>query len=613
MKYGVIALLLTVAAGPSIIEYSDGFLYAGLLVIINDADNIGFYSITFSKMLIAPQYYVHWLDFNVYHNSNVNFFLKIIYEDDIMYIDQYGNVLLEALKDDMAGIVQPIEYKRIDDIVYVSVLLPGATKYYRYEEDLTLKEIEGFPMPGFGEGEILGRDRAPLDIYGLAGYSLDYNIMTQTAYVYDPSDKNIARFMVDFGYYDFTIFISNHIILQKTEVLAADATEYDFIAMGNKILMKTSYIDVLTGEQYDIDYPYYIDGYVEVYDKNKHYTVAEMELLPITEAKTLGPKEIYLVDKHLNVVTNLHGVNITNFLKVEGGYYEVFKHTLYDEELNYVTSLSGYYPFLLGDNKHIVIIVNGLCGVIDTRGRIIFEPRYDNISIRTLDGKILATKGASMYRLDLVTKEVVEIENVINYYSDYGIALVATDESYALVDARGVILTYTFDASHTNYTAHIHQVPRIPYRDNQKTLIFRVRANDGADEIDSFTVFSNETIPPLKSTTLGTESTAVVRDGLTIDKAILLQVGETKIHHNGADIYTHAIFKPEADGTYKLEVPHYQLLKLYELDDDETNMVEIALGYQNLSWALTANQKYIYQFAPGPGGISYYKATFNLV
>ncbi len=475
----------------------------GIIFVRDDQDMIGVYSTTFQKMLVAPQFYVDWLSFSIIEKTFLPFYIHLNYEDNLLFVDPYGNMLYDGILEDITLGYNTVETEMVNEILYVTVETASIFKIYEYQKDLTIREVDRVPGND-NPGDIYGQQRADLSEYGLEGYTVGYLSQYSMFYIYDESGRHVANFSFDFNLFDVYLIVSNHIIYQRRYELPPDATSYDvFDSDANKkIHLQTGYIDLLTGENHELDYPYLIDNHEELVDENKHITLSYITVKPITTGKTLGPAKRIIVDKDLKEIADFKGTPLTRFVKVEGGYYNLSSRSLFDEDLNLVTDLAWSAPYLLSDFKHIVIVNNGNYGIIDTRGRIVFRTEYTSIINRVVNGKLIAMRDSTYYRLDLNAKTETKIDDVTYINYSLGIYSVHGLESYVLGDQEGVFFTIKHKSTQSNFSAGIYMQPKVLYHETEVVLLKR-SVTEAGKEIKMFTTTSTEPLPVLKTQTIG--------------------------------------------------------------------------------------------------------------
>ena len=65
----------------------------GLVVVKNDVDRIGFYSVLHGDYLIAPRFEKGWVSYTVTDTNYVGFILSVKYNDEYLTYDGFGNEL----------------------------------------------------------------------------------------------------------------------------------------------------------------------------------------------------------------------------------------------------------------------------------------------------------------------------------------------------------------------------------------------------------------------------------------------------------------------------------------------------------------------------------------
>ncbi len=590
--------------------YNESFSSYGILILENKFEAIGVYSLTFQKFLLAPIYHKNRATITLQNQPYINGVLTINYEDNRIFLDTYGNILYDGPIADLA--LSPLSIEYAGGSIYAVVNTLDSTIIHEYLDDLTTIVVPAMKTePEFKPGELFTTMREPLDEFGHPDYELVLSNSQNIVYTFDKKNNNmVASFAFDPMEYSFLSFVSNHIVTQRKILLSSDATVYDYVKAGDKFALFTGYIDVLTGETVNVDFPYIFDEVQPILDKDGHFTLLESSLIPITKAKTLDLGRRVILDKQLKEVVDLKGMTVTNFVAVQGGYFNTNNGTLFDENLNFIADLSLFSPTLMRDKKHIRVNYYGRSGIIKTNGRILFDFEFDYLSINIYDSKMFGAINNEYYVLNLATGEKTKIEGPASLF--YGEVVHVRDlvnKKYTIYNPLGVVYSEEIDEAANTYTPTLNIVRT---HSDKEAILITTKTEVGGVVIARYTMLASDPLPNLKSTTIGTEVNAPIPMGASVSDAFILKLGDNKVHQpNNGYGTVYFKFTPEEDGSYTLMTPLSVVIQLHSADENFENLVLVSSGFGSLTYSTyDASTNYVLTIAGG--GLKYYLAHFAM-
>ena len=561
---------------------SSNYASRGLLIVRNEYNRVGFYSLLHNKFLIERMYDEKVLDYTVIANDSVNaigYVLVITYDDEKAWLDAFGNVLFLVTKDEKINEYNVyISSTVINKRAYATVSVNHATKgnsktIYEYQDDGTLEDVPALPAQKnenkntspFDKGsQYVDIEKYDLKEFGLGGYYISRKGSLYT--VFKTDNSVVSTFVIPAG--AVMTLAGSHIIYQVSYALDEYATNYTYYSGNNKYEMHSYRVDLMSGEKEELNLGYVISGTVGPYmDKDGSYKYALIGKRTITSAKALTGNELALVDGTGLIVSNLNGYSPENFVKVGTNYYNTVTQILYDASLKEISYLGGMNPKLIKDYKCFKGQLKGLYGLVDYTGKVIVAFDYDGLyTDNEVEGFIFGIKAGHLYRINMADGTETDLGN--HYYTlDNYLYIVQDDEgAYSFEFAKAKlgekVATLSYD----------RQIGSALSNDFLKYLFFKfvdqrsveeeVEGEDGqletADVIHSYSryvaVSVNEIANYENFETLGEQVEEKEVLGETKKDAQTLKLGNNKMYFTSNDHSSNFFkFTPTETGYYTLE------------------------------------------------------------
>lgn len=558
------------------------YLNLGLVVVANEYDQVGFYSLQYQTYLVAPQYQLQWI-----HNSNfvstndvddIGFVINIYYEDVWVSYDSFGNKIFE-------GTTEPtFTTTFVNDKVYLKVFdEENATiKYYVYNEAAALEPVDMIPTQddsdaedsefedNLGFGDLFIGERLELDKFGLDGHYLlssDNSIFT----IFNASNTKVITFTLPENVSAFGI-VGKNIIYQQTTVLPDEAEMYSLILQGKKYSNSVYLISVETGEITPVETEYLLLGNIIPYLNDQgQYLYGIASIGKIDDNKCVSDYHTYIIDETATLIQSLTGYKPLSFVKIGRNYYNYVTNIIYDSNLNEIAYIGDMNPQLIPEENMFIGTMKDEKGVnyygaIDFNGKVIIPFEYvglnysNNLDFDVVDNWLIARKkdkdnNTLYYRVNISDGSRLFIgKNIEKLYN--GLYLVKNTNNYELVNVKGTLYTYTFDENSINVSVGKHlstnNVNELAYIYLTVTENYFEEAEDEIEykkNIEYSTFVINEAGNASSFTTIGTEVTTENELGQDINEAIDLSLGENALHFTGDNVHKFE-YTANEDGIY---------------------------------------------------------------
>lgn len=260
--------------------------------------------------------------------------------------------------------------------------------------------------------------------YGLDGY---YAIGIQpTLYIYNDKDELVNKITIVEGG-DYGVGLDGKIIVQKTYLTDKESKDYDLIMRGEKYILVSKSIDLLTGKVKELELDYLIgeaDPYMDK-DGNAKYAVATIR--KIIEKYPVDSQMNVLIDSNGKIVSELGGIYPKELIKLEDNFYYYPRGKyFFNEKLEPLFALKGE-PYIYKEESKIIFNDNGKYGAIDYQGNVVIPFDYSLISPYFSNNKTYAVYN--------------DMKKYIIDFNGYKSSL--PDNSTMVLP--GLIYTYTYD------------------------------------------------------------------------------------------------------------------------------------------------------------------------
>lgn len=529
---------------------------AGIIVVKNSRDNIGFYSTLSQKYIIAPKYYLPWIrTMSVSANAYTGSIIKILYDNSYLIFDGIGNVIYQGEYD------YDVSLSLINDSVYLELnSFYRDSVYFKYNNEMNLLySVPSLPDPtlpadeetsfSFGDNYL---DERLLDLtdFDHAGYHLAFS--NRSFVTFNTDNEQVASFSVPLDTSAIGL-VGNYVVYQTVYGLTEDAQDYSFSRDGKKYGLESYRVEYLTGKKEELKLGYVFEGIIlPFYDAQKVYKYGAASLNVINQFRTLTAKETYLVSEDGVLHDNISARPISGYIRLsETRYFNTATKFIYDasfKEISYLGSIENLQ--IMAKDGLIKGTIDGMHGAVDFNGIVKIPFNFSQILSGVVNSSILVMKdymdvyrfsisaGTSTYlgmyqqQLDahlfvvknqdtiLFVSENTNYEsvNVGNYYS-YSFSYYShdfIDSGYGYITIR---LSYSTIAS-TAYT---------------KYYTFAKKA------------FTQKVISSV-------ENTSLKMDGSTSDKAVQVEIGSaTRLHRSYTNTSLWITFTTLYEGYYHFD------------------------------------------------------------
>ena len=435
-------------------------------VFINVAgQNVGAMSLYNGKMIVPinNNYYLSNLSASYYYEYIPSNYIMAENKNDglITLYDAYGHLVLSGRKYvDINISMTKEEEKDSDDKVIAKYVIENVT--YQYYDELGAiisgsKKIRTNIETRVREDDYQGNTndyeknigtKMDLDKFGLKGY---YAIRSNSnLYVYNSDDELVNRLIID-SYSNFfgssAIYGANgKLIIQKAYLRDFFAEEYDIIIDAMKYKFSSKTVDILTGEEKEIDLDYIITGLETFYDENNKPSYGLAKIRKIEEENVNTFESNVILSDDLEIIYELGDVDISSFKKLKDGmYYDTSTRRIFNSKLEPVLKLNSNDTILF--KEELIIAYNNKYnryGIIDYSGNIVVPFEYNSIDPIFIDGKVYAKDLNNKGKIINTKGEVTDLPKD-TYYISAGLLLV-TEIDNTETFSQGKIIDYSLNA-----------------------------------------------------------------------------------------------------------------------------------------------------------------------
>lgn len=566
----------------------------GVIVVKNSANRVGFYSLFYQKYLIAPQYTQEWLSYSVVPSQYVGHFIKLTYKGETQIYDSLGNLVCQSTKSEN---LVSVRTESVNGEIYVIVKEDEYSEGIKrkYKLDGTLETVYYIPEPnvsetpkdegtndsGLGFGDLyVSQEKIDLKDYGLKGkYLLKSNSM-HTVFS-SAGDKKIATFVVPAEDY---VIIGDKILYQKTQVVGQDSEDYTYEMGENKVLVNTYVVDILTGETKEVKTDKVFGRIVEYKDKKGEYKYGLANIYEIDNKNLVSLPKSVLIDSEGNVLEEVTGYEIEDFIKIGNNYYNETTKIIYNAQMKELAYIGYINP--VHNTKYQMFIgeENGKLGAVGYNGKILIPFVYDSLDPLETEGKIdfkdnciIAKKGNEYFVYNKSNGVEMNLgSNVMSLYEDL----------YLVVDNASE--TFKFISQSDQYSAHVGYVDMQTVTSSKMNLsqffgeyvLSSMMVEKGPFSVPSYFTHAIKKLPNASGfVTLGAEITEREKLGDSYQDAIDLALGENKMHLYGTygEKSSHLSFTPSKSGKYifKLEDSSFyrENIRVYDSEGNEVYVV----------------------------------------
>lgn len=496
--------------------YNTAYASLGVLVTKNSAGYIGFYSLLHNKQIIANQYEPYWISYEVIRDENVGFFITINYEDKLLVVDSLGNNLYSGSVNEFQG----VQTRKVNDSVYV--IVSGAeTKYCEYGES-KLELVTSIPTQKIDDEEeiyefnfgdpFVDVNRVSLKNYGYDGYYMSFNNCLLTSY--DSNNKPLMTYSIPQN--STGGLVKNKLLIQQDFETSDEAEQYTYISNGEKHVLETWSVDIITGKVESIESLYKITSLTSLKDADGNFNYSLANVTLINEYKILYRTVEYIMDSKLNFVNDVTGESLSNLVNLSNNnFYNTQTQILYDSSMAPIKYLSSINPQADYINQLFTGKYNGKYGAVDFTGKVVIP--FENKNILSIGSNIAIVNQDDMfYRYNILTGVKTKIEGELTSI-DSGLLLIKDSKtSYRIItEELNLTAVTTEDNSSVNrYTFNLGL-------DNAK---YSIVAFTQSNSIQYVLCTAKALRRYSGNSTIGSEKTAAIHYGSSIEDSYLVKL-----------------------------------------------------------------------------------------
>ncbi|MDD3999677.1 MAG: hypothetical protein PHX62_02110 [Bacilli bacterium] len=373
------------------ISYSTGFV-----VVEDSAGRKTVWSLILNKALFEPK-------------SNYTFYT--------MNVDYFGNYIVAVDEDGMETAYDSFGTKVIDTDLYYDYNVIGSrvlfvdelgiSQYEYYETISTLKQSDydnGVVEPTIVKYKInietkqriiveedstkyfQDEDKLDLRDYGLEGHYL--KSANNFFYVFDETDTLVSSFKIP--EFDTGTLVNGKFLYQKVYEDHPFSDNYTLLEDGDKFILKSYSLDLLTGKRKDINLKFVISGFYQVYDEDMVISCTYARIRKIESKVLLADEEEVLLDENGKIIYVIPGMGVLNLVRLDDKhYYNVNTKYVYDDKYNPIFRIHPSDTAYINYTDKVFVVRNddNYYGIIDFDGNILVPFEYSYINRYFVDGK----------------------------------------------------------------------------------------------------------------------------------------------------------------------------------------------------------------------------------
>ena len=438
--------------------YNDDYASCGLLVIKQNDDKIGFYSLIYNDWLVSPLPWRLDCSYNVSPNSNVGFLLTIRFNNMYYCYDGLGNTIYSE-----SPTSKNIYYRQdTNNQIYCVDNENTFIHYYNENGSISTSTITDNNEIQAGDKFVDPNIKDEIEGTKFDGYqfSIDYPIIT----VYDDNGNYKSSYslpyLLDSDYLSGLYLAGTNLIYQISQPVADDAENYDYLMTLNnnsniysakKCVLNSYKFDLINGKNKEINLNYLILNEGEAYkDEKGKFNYSIIAAAFIGKDKTIKNVGQFLVDENGKIIANASGFAPNSFIKLNNGnYYNVENEILYNSKLEVISHLASINPIYYRGIGFIGSM-GGNYGIVGENGIISLSFEYSYISEYSSNDKVFAIKNNEVYRIDLRTfnEEYIAKSSEVSKYG-YGLYKIKNDNRTTICSASNTIFSTNDDLYNT--------------------------------------------------------------------------------------------------------------------------------------------------------------------
>ena len=527
----------------------------GLLVVKNTSNHIGFYSLLHNKYLIKCQYIEELLTYEVITNSNIGYFLRIVYDNKTFYYDSLGNLIYENAGNHTVQLTTTI----LDKKVYLNVNNANyLNANYLYKNDGSLSVVSEIPSNSqsntnsnskitYGD-KYVDLNKLDLEEYGLYGYYLSKKNELITVFD-DEKNSPVSTFTIPND--SEIMIVGKKLYYQLSYEVSEDSLDYSYFLNGTKYLVDSYCINIMDGEKEKVELNYLINKVIGPYKDSKGIYNRCLIKKQSFSNKVLKTSETVLVNSNGEIISNLNGYEPDSFIQLDTNFYNTSTKVLYNSKLEEIAYLGAINPSVIKNTNYIVGSNDGKYGLINSTGRVALTFDYDQILYQyATNNCVFATKDNVLYRLklndgyvhpELIGSNFKKINNYVYYVNGN-------------MESTSKQLGYVYGSK--NETCG-----------NINSVLFDstiMCSYNTSGTYKTYVTISNNKVPNYSTfSSIGTEIVEEEKLGLTYEDAMDLSIGDNKIYIT-SNSGNYCKFTPSVNGYYTIDNIESLTLEAYE-------------------------------------------------
>ena len=461
----------------------------GFLPLLNDAGNVGFYSMIAGKFITGHHFVPAWLSYSAETVANIGFLLTIQYEDEVIIIDAFGNQILREARSEFYYLSN-IETTIVNEKTYLSFNLSSLQfsgyLYFEYSAGGVASQVDRIPDPepdptptvynnynGPKVGHLVDEGETNLKIFGLSGYKLSENHNVFRLY---QGETLVNTFRIPDNANAIGI-VNGKLFYAVVDQLPQRALEYQYSVGESKFNYQLYSLDLMNPKDVqERNYGVLVEGIrnilhfeTKVYnddgtiDLERSTVTSEYAYIAFDEINsdlTLGARKEYIMDSNFVMYDDLSGLRFNDFVKVDDDLlFNPTTKTLFNNKFEYITDLSGldevYASSYNRDYGFFMARDNGFYGLVNKNGKVVAPFIFDSFDLDSCDGEHIIGRASShyyddyekgYYRVDINLGGTSFLDDSLSKVSAN---LYMDDENYYYTSAEDLGYLYTFVASHT--------------------------------------------------------------------------------------------------------------------------------------------------------------------
>ena len=404
----------------------------GILRVKNPQGKVGFYSMPHGKYIVEPVFdenmLVEYGTSDVSSSNYVGSFLKIRYKENTYLFDGFGNLIGSSVYSDgeykftaKYGLTESFTQAFASDEVdaqtstfagksYVDVILYGEHSCLGYtkkgvpfgisspadipdeEDDSSLfpEVIDEESYLDFGDDYVDPNENRYVDLtdYGLPGYHLSVNSKNGNYWtVFNAKGEKVFSQAFPAGTQKFVA--DGILYYQEAAELPEDAAEFDYSSGLKKYSLFTHRVELKTGENTLIEFPYLINNGASLKDESGIFNYIKLTCRHLESYKELSPETREIVfDAELKVLKDTTEYFIGDFVQLdENHFYNKQNKIIYDKDLKETLYIGSLNPEYVASENIFIGMDNGKYGAIDPDGKVVIPFKFAQIKKGIKTGK----------------------------------------------------------------------------------------------------------------------------------------------------------------------------------------------------------------------------------